>query len=60
MTVDDPVVPGAQRVLWYVDRRTIQQRAALAASAGWRARALAAGPRGPEHLSLAEPAGSAS
>lgn len=35
MTAADPSVPGAQRVLWYVDDRTIQRRAALAADRGW-------------------------
>ena len=36
LTAPDASVAGAQRVLWYVDDRTIERRAALAASAGWR------------------------
>ncbi|GAA4724110.1 hypothetical protein GCM10023350_03000 [Nocardioides endophyticus] len=36
LTAPDPVRPGAQRVLWYVDVRTIKRRAALAAAEGWR------------------------
>lgn len=35
MTAADPVAPDAQRVLWYVDARTIARRAALARDAGW-------------------------
>lgn len=36
LTAPDPVRPGAQRVLWYVDRETIARRATLAAAEGWR------------------------
>lgn len=36
LTAPDPSYPGAQRVLWYVDRQTIAARSALAASEGWR------------------------
>jgi len=60
LTVDDPVAPGAQRVLWYVDRRTIQQRAALAASAGWSLGFWRLGREDQSIWSLAELQGSAS
>lgn len=36
LTAPDPSYPGAQRVLWHVDARTIERRAALATGAGWR------------------------
>lgn len=36
LSAPDPVGAGAQRLLWYVDERTIAARAELAASQGWR------------------------
>lgn len=35
LTAPDAAYPGAQRVLWYVDRRTIEARSSIARSAGW-------------------------
>lgn len=35
LSAADPAYPGAQRFLWYVDRRTIDARAQLARDRGW-------------------------